>query len=410
MDFSPDSAGAPVRTGGPALLLKMRERPKWKVAPDAADKSDKYPITTIRERISRMKHHPARRIAATLLAAASMLSCIPAASAAILTNLRCEYRDNPLGIDAEKPRLSWKIDEPQSEIPRGQKQTAYQVLVASSPELLAKDQGDLWDSKKVVSEQSIQVEYAGKPLESRTLCHWKVRVWDKDDKASAWSKPSGWSMGLLKPDDWRAKWVKAGGDTSPWLRKEFTLTAVPERAMASVNVKGYYELYVNGKKVSDDVLAPAVAVYDKRSLYTTYDISKLLRPGTNCVGLWLGLGLLFPKEIAPLARVQLDMTVGGQRMVVGTDTSWTFTSSTHVETGWGWNGTGYEKIDARLAIAGWNEVGCTNGTWRPVDEYTGPTGIATAQSCPPAVSPRLSPRWPASHWMITRLNMISAPI
>jgi alpha-L-rhamnosidase len=329
--------------------------------------------------------------------AIGLLSCLGAASAADLSKLRCEYRDNPLGIDAQKPRLSWVMDElkseirnPKSEI-RGLKQSAYQVLVASTPELLAKDQGDLWDSGKVASDQSIQVEYAGMPLESRRVCHWKVRVWDMADKASAWSAAAGWSMGLLKPDDWQSKRVKAGGDTSPWLRKEFALTAVPERALAFVNVKGYYELYVNGKKVSDDVLAPAVAVYDKRSLYTTYDISKLLRPGTNCVGVWLGLGLLFPKEIAPLARVQLDMTVGGQRVLVGTDTSWTYTSSTHTEIPWGWCGTGYEKIDARLDIAGWNEVGCTNAPvlsgrsfgWRPVEEYSGPTGIASAQSCLP---------------------------
>jgi len=191
-------------------------------------------------------------------------------------------------------------------------------------------------------------------------------------------------MGSLKPDDWQAKWVKAGGNTSPWLRKEFPLTAVPEQAMAFINVKGYYELYVNGKKVSNDVLAPAVSVYDKRSLYTTYDITKLLRPGNNCVGLWLGLGLLFPKEIAPLARVQLDMSVAGKRVVVGTDPSWTFTSSTHTEIPWGWCGTGYEKIDARMMIPGWNEVGCSIGTWRPVEEYTGPTGISTAQSCLPS--------------------------
>jgi alpha-L-rhamnosidase len=346
-----------------------------------------------------MKHDPTRRVAASLLTAVAMLSCIPAASANGLSRLRCEYLENPLGIDESKPRLSWMISDSKSEIPnlksslaRGQLQTAYQILVASSPGLLANDQGDLWDSGKVVSDRSIQVEYAGKPLESRQFCHWKVRVWDKDGKPTAWSAPAGWSMGMLKPDDWQAKWVKAGGDTSPWLRKEFTLTAAPERAMAYVNVKGYYELYVNGRKVSDDVLAPAVSVYDKRSLYTTYDIGKFLRPGPNCVGVWLGLGLLFPKEIAPLARVQLDMAVGGKRVVIGTDNSWMFTSSTHTEVPWAWCGTGREKIDARLEIAGWNEVGCTSAPtmhgrsfgWRPVEEYTGPTGIATAQSCPPS--------------------------
>ncbi|MCX6873247.1 MAG: alpha-L-rhamnosidase N-terminal domain-containing protein [Verrucomicrobia bacterium] len=368
-----------------------------------------------------MKHHPARRIAPTLLAVVATLSCIPAASAANLTNLRCEYRDNPLGIDAEKPRLSWVIEErdqnagralANSEKPgealtgmaegnsevRGQRQTAYQVLIASTPELLAEDQGDLWDSGKVVSDQSIQVEYAGKPLESRMICHWKVRVWLKDDKTdnrqpttdnsppgkpSAWSQPAGWSIGLLKPADWQAKWVKAGGDTSPWLRKEFNLTKSPERAMAFVNVKGYYELYVNGKKVSDDVLAPAVSVYKKRSLYNTYDIRKYLRPGTNCVGVWLGLGLVFRGDIAPLARVQLDMSVGGKREVVGTDNTWTWTSSTHTKNRWGWCGNGGEHIDMRRDIPDWSKAGCAGGKWSTVEEVANPSAVASAQSCPP---------------------------
>jgi alpha-L-rhamnosidase len=345
-----------------------------------------------------MKHpmppHSTRRIAATLLTACAMLACSPAAApAASLTHLRCEYRNNPLGIDAAKPRLSWVIDVTKSEIsnsksqiPRGQRQAAYQVLVASTPELLAKDQGDLWDSKKVVSDQSIQVEYAGKPLESRQVCHWKARVWLNDGKPSTWSAPAGWSMGLLKPADWQAKWVKAGGETSPWLRKEFNLTAIPERATAFVNVKGCYELYVNGIKVGDDVLMPAVAVYRKRTLYNTYDISKYLRPGTNCVGVWLGLGLCYTRtdpDYTPIARVQLDMSVGGQRVVVGTDPTWTWLGSSHTEFGWGWCGNGREHIDARRSMDGWSETGCTTGDWKPVEEFAEPSGVATAQSCPP---------------------------
>ena len=119
--------------------------------------------------------------------------------------LRCEYRKDPLGIDATKPRLSWILlsDE------RGQKQTAYQVLAAATPEALAKDQGDLWDSGQVASDQSIQLEYAGKPLTSRMQCHWKVRVWDKDHRLSPWSKPATWTMGLLEPKDWQAQWIGA---------------------------------------------------------------------------------------------------------------------------------------------------------------------------------------------------------
>ncbi len=375
-----------------------------------------------------MKRHPAR-FAACLVAVVSFLLVIAYASADDLTDLRCEYRDNPLGIDAEKPRLSWKIAEGiqnsdrrirqslcdgtgasvfatrQSRIQkaegRGQKQTAYQILAASTPELLAQDQGDLWDSKKVVSDQSIQVEYAGKPLESRRVCHWKVRVWDKDGQPSAWSKPAGWSMGLLKPEDWKAKWVKAGGETSPWIRKEFTLAALPERATAFVNVKGLYELYINGKKVGDDVVAPAVSVYRKRSLYNTYDISKYVHAGTNCVGVWLGLGINFYGDVVPLARVQLDMSVGGKNVVVGTDTSWTFTSSTHTEFNWAWCSNGRENIDARRDIPGWSEVGCIKAPvghgrsfgWRPVEEFTEPmSSVAAAQSCPPN---RMTKKFPA---------------
>jgi len=128
------------------------------------------------------------------------------ASAAALANLRCEYRDNPLGIDVTKPRLSWVMESER----RGERQTAYQVLVASSEELLKKDKGDLCDTGKVASDRSIQVAYEGRPLELRMSCHWKVPVWDKDGKPSEWSKPALWTMGLLKPEDWTAKWIKPG--------------------------------------------------------------------------------------------------------------------------------------------------------------------------------------------------------
>ncbi len=116
---------------------------------------------------------------------------------------RCEYQIDPLGIGVAKPRLSWILQSPE----RGEKQTAYQVLVASSPEILAKEQGDLWDSGRVDGDQTIHVPYAGKPLRSRMQCFWKVRAWDKAGQASAWSKPSLWTMGLLDRSDWGAKWI-----------------------------------------------------------------------------------------------------------------------------------------------------------------------------------------------------------
>jgi alpha-L-rhamnosidase len=122
-------------------------------------------------------------------------------------DLRCEYLRNPLGIDDPAPRLSWKLT-PQDDGARGQRQTAYQVLVASRREGLDQDRGDLWDSGRVASDQSIHVPYSGKPLPSRMGCWWKVRAWDEQDRASPWSEPACWTMGLLTPDDWRgAKWI-----------------------------------------------------------------------------------------------------------------------------------------------------------------------------------------------------------
>ena len=141
--------------------------------------------------------------------AASWLLPFSAIHAVEVQKLRCEYLEDPLGIDATKPRLNWVLEDGE----RGQKQTAYQILVASTPEILAKDQGDLWDSGRISSDQSIQVAYAGKPLESQAACHWKVRVWDKDGEVSDWSAPALWTMGLLKPEDWSAQWI--GLDKAP---------------------------------------------------------------------------------------------------------------------------------------------------------------------------------------------------
>ena len=131
------------------------------------------------------------------------------------TDLRCEHLVNPLGIDDRKPRLSWKL-EPTNENLRGQRQSAYRVLVASELSGLRQNRGDLWDSGRVASETSHLVSYAGKLLESRRHCWWKVLVWDEHGNASGWSPPAQWSMGLLTPDAWRAaKWIGLDEQTDP---------------------------------------------------------------------------------------------------------------------------------------------------------------------------------------------------
>ena len=120
-------------------------------------------------------------------------------------NLRCEYLADPLGIDAGSPRLSWILASSH----RGETQTAYQILVASSEKLLKTDAGDLWDSGKVVSDATAQVAYAGWPLVSRQRCFWKVRAWDREGHPGAWSPVAQWQMGLLRPEDWQGVWIGA---------------------------------------------------------------------------------------------------------------------------------------------------------------------------------------------------------
>ena len=121
--------------------------------------------------------------------------------------LRCEYRENPLGVDSPQPRLSWVLQSAQ----RGEVQTGFQLLAASSLEILAGNQGDLWDSGQVKSAQTVNVPYAGKPLRSAQQVFWKARAWDKAGQPSAWSAPASWTMGLLNEPDWQARWIGADG-------------------------------------------------------------------------------------------------------------------------------------------------------------------------------------------------------
>jgi alpha-L-rhamnosidase len=131
------------------------------------------------------------------------LATVAATAAPRVTELRCEGLENPLGLGATGPRLSWVM----AANARGARQTAYQVLVASNLEKLRSGTGDLWDSGKVPSDQSVLVPYAGQPLASHAECFWKVRLWDEAGRASDWSQPAHWTMGILRPGEWRAKWI-----------------------------------------------------------------------------------------------------------------------------------------------------------------------------------------------------------
>ena len=306
-------------------------------------------------------------------------------------DLRCEYLKDPLGIDTTTPRLSWIMLSDR----RGDRQTAYQVLVASTAELLAADKGDLWDSGKVDSRQSAQIVYVGKPLQSGVLCHWKVRVWDRQATVSPWSEPARWSMGLLAPEDWKAQWIgwqppppaglpRPEGAASPWLRKTFDLDATPSRAVAYVNAAGYCELYVNGRKVGGDVLGPAVSNYSNRCFYLTYDIAPYLQKGRNCIGVWLGRGWYIDAQPAgPRVRVQCAITAGGSMMAVRSDNSWKAAASPYATMAkWAWNNFGGESYDARLENAQWCKPECDDSGWASVRTVPAPSPRSEAQTCP----------------------------
>ncbi len=259
------------------------------------------------------------------------------ASGVNIQNLRCEYLTNPVGIDIVNPRLSWIIESTL----RGERQTAFEILVASSAEKLAKNQGDLWDSGKVESEQTSQLEYKGKPLISGVQCFWKVRIWDRNGKVADWSKPANWTMGLLDSQDWKAKWIGVNDPSlTEWarpryMRKSFITSKKVHRATLYATALGLYELHLNGKRVGDQLLAPEWTNYNKRVQYQTYDVNEMLHAGSNVVGAILGngwysggwqkwkqkLSAIYGSEPLFLAQLEIEFTDGARQIIV-TDSSW----------------------------------------------------------------------------------------
>jgi alpha-L-rhamnosidase len=281
------------------------------------------------------------------------------------SGMRCEYLTDPIGIDVRQPRFSWVLEHSQ----RGQKQSAYQVLVSLKPEVAA---GDQWDSGKVSSSQPVHVAYAGKPLESGRTYYWKVRYWDSGDGASPYSAAARFETGLLESADWKGKWI--GGANQ--VRKEFTLASRPVRARAYIAGLGYYELRINGRKVGDRVLDPAWTTYDKRVLYSVYDITERLRQGPDAVAVTLGEGWFKSRALRIEIRAELE---GGQSVDLATDGSWK-TMPGPIQSDSVYNG---EVYDARLETPGWDRAGFDDAHWKPATLIEGPKGVLSAQMMPP---------------------------
>ncbi len=302
--------------------------------------------------------------------------------------LRCEYLTNPTGIDVRQPRFQWVLENSG----RGVMQTAFQILVASSPADLAKDRGDVWDSGKVASADSAQVVYNGKPLVSGHTYYWKVRTWNTQENSGAYSQPAQFGMGLLERADWKGHWI--GGDGL--LRKEFSLPGKVLRARAYVTALGYYELHINGKKIGDKVLDPAWTVYPKRVLYSTYDVTSALKDGSNAIGVMLGGGWATqqaggpPDYKAPALLIQMNIEMAdGKTVSVSSDTSWK-TAAGPVVSDSVYDGDVY---DARLEKSGWDRPGFDDAGWAPARQEKGTEGAISAEMMPPIrVTDTLVPR------------------
>jgi alpha-L-rhamnosidase len=309
---------------------------------------------------------------ATVAAALVGLSAAAlAATPAPLTvaSLRCEYKTDPIGIDAPAPRLGWQLRS----AARAVVQSAYQVQVT-------REGKTVWDTGKVASDRSVHVPYAGPPLESSGRYTWRVRAWDGARKASAWSAPASFEMGLLAPDDWKARWVQPGGEEdtkasapAPVLRGAFEVKGAVRSARAYVTSLGLYELEINGKRVGDQLFTPGWTSYGKRLQYQTYDVTAHLRPGPNAIGATLGDGWfrgnlawrkkrnVYGDRVALLCQVRLEYA-GGRVEVVGTDGTWR-SATGPVRMSDIYNG---ETYDARLERPGWSAPGYDDGDWTPV--------------------------------------------
>lgn len=304
--------------------------------------------------------------------------------------LECDSRTAPVNVDSSAPRFSWQAVSPS----RAASQSAFQLLVASSPDLLAQDRADLWDSGRIVSTEN-SAAYAGKPLASNTVYFWKLRLWDALGKASPWSQRASFATALLAPADWRAAWIAAPetrltSGPMPLFRKEVMLPDHVRRAVVHVAGLGFYELRMNGQRVGDREFAPGWTNYRASVLYDTYDVTPLIRPGANAICVMLGNGFFnvvggrYAKYNGsfgrPKLRLQLHVTrVDGSTQVIPSDSTWR-TADGPITFSCVFGG---EDHDARLWPTGWDAPGFDDSAWRRAAVADQHTGIMRAHAAPP---------------------------
>lgn len=346
-------------------------------------------------------------------------------------NLKCEYLTNPEGIDMQDPRFYWQLESGEE----GQYQTAYHILVATSQEKLDQNIGDVFDSKKVKSNQNTHVVYQGKRLEPASNYFWKVKVWDKNRKPSEWSETATFSTGLFEDDDWAAaQWIawktqeewetawrkrkaieeqchelnlpayfgarmslwerylfhyEKPYDPAPLMRKEFNAEKEIISAKAFIAGMGYHELHINGKKVGNHVLDPGWTNYPQTVLYVSHDVTEHFKKGVNAIGIMLGrgnYGLLandhwgfwekggYIGQPKLKCRFRITYTDGTEEEIIS-DLSWKVTGGPVVydDPHMG------EIYDATKEVPDWNEPGIDTNSWDKVNPAPSPGGTLKAQ-------------------------------
>ena len=310
-----------------------------------------------------------------------------------ITELHCEYGQNPLGIGTTRPRLSWKLDSARE----GARQIAYRIVAASSQNAL--EAPDLWDCGRVESNQTAWVEYAGQTLKSRQKVWWRVEIEDESG-AQISSETASFEIGLLEKSDWSAHWI--GGNLvgspaatipAPFLRREFSVEKTGAKSIKSARLYasalGLYECEINGVRVGDHVFAPGWTDYQKRVQYQTFDVSDLLRNGENVWGAVLGDGWYCGRVgwqnrqnygAAPrfLGQLEIEWEDGAIERI-GSDENWRFAygplASNDLLMGESW--------DARLDFRGWSAPGFDAQEWRPAPVFAAPDIEISAPIGPP---------------------------
>ena len=310
----------------------------------------------------------------------------------MVTNLVCEYHTNPIGIDIEKPRLSWQLKSDGQNV----MQSAYEIRVADSRENLHMGKNLLWTSGKVASDQSFDIPYEGPPLKSMQRAYWQVRIWNNKNKATAWSSPAFWEMGILDTNLWTASYIAMNDITtekkshpSQYFRKEFQTAKSIKSAKVYVTSLGLYELYLNGKKVGNDLFTPGYTTYNHRLQYQTYDVTQMLQKD-NAIGAivgdgwyrgnigWKGDYAFYGKQLSLLTQLKIEYTDGTTETIVS-DGDWKASYGPILESDM-YNG---EKYDARLEMDGWANPKFDDSKWTKVEILEHPKNILVAPQGPP---------------------------